>query len=169
MPWAGIVLRVCVCVCVRGAGRWGHSPTSFLLKAQMIFVFCIPSQLVTHAVTLSVTSRCVTQEQLWSGLPGWANNKSGREHSAGERGSHSSLRPPYSFSYSRVQFSESYLGIILIPHPAFFPLRARKLRLPVWTLDQASCWSLKLSSAVQFVATPCVARDGNNGRFEDSE
>lgn len=117
-------------MCVRvfmgweGAERQGHSPFSIYLSLRGSF-FCIPSQLVTRAVTLSVTSRCVTVRQLWSGMRPRTNNKSERERSAGERGSHrrpppnrtQPLRPPHSFSYSRVQFSESYLGYYSNPYP----------------------------------------------------
>lgn len=126
MPWAGI------CVCVYGVGGcWETGAFSLfhLSKPQRIF-FCIPSQLVTRAVTLSVTSRCVTLRQLRSGMPPQTNNKSQCERSAGERGSHwrapppqhtpnptQPLRPPHSFSYSRVQFSESYLGYYSNPYP----------------------------------------------------
>lgn len=96
-----------------------------LLKAQGIFFFffCILSQLVTHAVSLSVTSWCVTLKQLWSGLSGWTNSKCECKHSARERGSHSLPKANIFFSYSRVRFSESYLGIILIP-TQFLPPKA---------------------------------------------
>lgn len=55
-----------------------------------------------------------------------------------ERGSYSAPKATVFLSYSRVQFSESYLGIILIPTSLFPPL-GQNLRLPVWTFDLAQC------------------------------
>lgn len=112
MPWAGIV-----CVEQGEAGRWGHSPTSIYLRLRGSLLHPVSiSYSRCHSVCHILVYHTVT---LWSGLPGWTNNKS--KHSAGERGSHSLPKATIFLSYLRVQFSESYLGIILIPTQIFFP------------------------------------------------
>lgn len=96
-----------------------------LLKAQGIFFFFF-----LHPVAISY-SRCqsvchilVCHTETTMEWAVWMNKQQCEcKHSARERGSHSLPKANIFFSYSRVRFSESYLGIILIP-TQFLPPKA---------------------------------------------
>lgn len=113
-------VRVCLRVCAwRAAGRRGHSPTSIYLRLRGSFLHPVSISysrchsvchiLVCHTETTVEWAAWMNKQQVWV--------------LAFSRRAWVTLLPEATIflSYSRVQFSESYLGIILIPTQLFSP------------------------------------------------
>lgn len=120
-----LCVLVCVCGEVGSAGRWGHSPTSIYLKLRgSFFFFFLHPVAISYSRCQSVCHILVCHTETTMEWAVWMNKQQCEcKHSARERGSYSLPKANIFFSYSRVRFSESYLGIILIP-TQFLPPKA---------------------------------------------